>query len=67
MGAEVAVFLVEDRQLHGVDHAANGVDDTAGQEPSKGLARKRCDNLSKGQHADPAHGNVNQEETIWGR
>ena len=29
MGAEVTVFLVENRQLQGVDHAAHGVDDAA--------------------------------------
>lgn len=37
MGAEVTVFLVEDRQLQGVDHAAHGVDDATRQKPSEGL------------------------------
>ena len=60
MGAEVTVFLVEDRQLQGVDHAAHGVDDATRQKPSEGLARKGRDDLSKGEHADPAHGNVDQ-------
>lgn len=66
MASEIFVLIVKDWKLQSIDHAANGVDDTAGQEPSKGLARKRCDNLSKGQHADPAHGNVNQGRKPFG-
>ena len=55
---EIAVLLVKDRQLHGIDYAAGGINDTAGQKPAKGLPRKCRDDLSKGKYADLAHGNV---------
>ena len=55
---EIAVLLVKDWQLHGIDHAACGINDTAGQKPAKGLPRKCRDDLSEGKYADPAHGNV---------
>ena len=60
MGTEILVSGIKDWKLQGVDHAAHGVDDATRQKPSEGLARKGRDDLSKGEHADPAHGNVDQ-------
>lgn len=58
MGAEIAEPAVEHRQLQRVDHAAHGVDDAAGQQPAEGAARQGVDEAFEGDHADPAHGDV---------
>ena len=33
MASEIFVLTVKDRKLQSIDHAANGVDDTTGQQP----------------------------------
>lgn len=59
MGTEVFVSGVEERQLQRIDHAADGVDDSSGQQPSKCCRRQGVDNLAEGQYTYPAHGDVN--------
>jgi len=58
VGAEIFVFRVEDRQLQRVDHAADGVDDTAGQQPCKGGRRESRNDLADRHDAHPAHRDV---------
>ena len=33
VGAEEFMFRIEDRQLHGIDDTAYGIDDATGQQP----------------------------------
>ena len=35
MASEIFVLIVKDWKLQSIDHAANGVDDTTGQQPSE--------------------------------
>ena len=45
MGAEIFMAVVEERQLHRLDNAAQGIDNAAGQEPQKSCRGKRADDL----------------------
>lgn len=58
VGAEARMQSVEDRELQSVDDAADGVDNAARQEPAEGGWGQGVYDLSKGQHAGPAHADI---------
>ncbi len=58
MGTEVLVAGVEDRKFQCIDHTANGVNDSACEQPAEGFCREGRDNLAEREDADPAHRNV---------
>ena len=60
VGTEIFMPGVENGQFQGVDDAAQGVNNAAGQKPEKPGFRKGADDLGDGQDAYPAHGNINQ-------
>lgn len=60
VGSEVLMPGVEDRQLQGIDHAAQGIDDAAGQKPQETGSGQGAEDLGKCQDAYPAHGNIDQ-------
>ena len=66
MGAKILIPAVKDRQFQGIDHATDGVDDSAGQEPAKSASGKGGGNFSKSQYTYPAHGDVNERgKPLW--
>lgn len=58
MSAEARMKLIEYRELQGVDHAADRVDDTTGKKPGKCLRTHEMINATDREDAEPAHGNV---------
>lgn len=67
MSAEARMKLIEYRELQGVDHAADRVDDTAGEKPGKCLWAHEMINAADREDAEPAHGNVDGGiEPFWG-
>lgn len=44
MASEIFVLIVKDWKLQSIDHAANGVDDTTGQQPSESAGLKEFSN-----------------------
>ena len=58
VGTEIFVQTVEYREFAGVDYAADGINDTAGQKPVKCLFVQQLYNIAKGKYTQPAHGNV---------
>ena len=55
---------VENGELQCVDHTADGVDNTAGKQPSKPSLGKCVNNWNEGQNTQPAHANV-QHGTLY--
>ena len=55
---EILVLRIEDRKLQGIDHTADGIDDTAGKEPSKPARGRLWKIGTKSKYTQPAHSNV---------
>ena len=60
MGTEILMFGIEDRKFQGVNDAADGINDTAGQKPSECARCQGCDDLFDRGETYPAHGDVDQ-------
>ncbi len=58
VGTEVFVAAIKYRKLQGINHAADGIDDTSGQQPVEGFSRQGTEYLRKGQQTYPAHADV---------
>ena len=58
MGAEEFVLSVKNGKLQGIDHTADGIDDTACQKPAEGSMREHVPECSEDTETYPAHGNV---------
>lgn len=58
MTAEAWMAVIEDGQLQGIDDAADGVDDAAGQQPAELCGAQVVPQLREGQDADPAHADI---------
>ena len=58
VGAEIFMLRVEDRQFQSVDHAADRVDDPAGEEPGESGRSQGCDDLTDRHDAHPAHRDI---------
>lgn len=58
VGTKIFMSGIKNRQLQGIDDAANGINNPAGQKPAKCLGRKGIYNLCKGKNTYPAHGNI---------
>lgn len=58
MGTEIPVSVIKNRQLQGINHAANRIDDAAGQKPEKGAVRKCAPQLAENAEADPSHRDI---------
>ena len=58
MSAETRMKLIEYRELQGVDHAADRVDDPAGEEPGESGRSQGCDDLTDRHDAHPAHRDI---------
>lgn len=58
VGAKVLVVGIEKRKLQSIDDAADGVDDTARQKPSKSRSGERVEDGNKGQNTQPSHSDI---------
>ena len=47
VGAEILMLRIEDRKLQRIDHTADGIDDTAGKEPSEACAGQIVEDRNK--------------------
>lgn len=64
--SEILVSGIKDRQLQGVDHTADGVDDPTSQQPAKSGFGQCVDDREKGQDTQPAHSNVQYRGNPFG-
>ena len=58
VGTEILMLRIEDRKLQRIDHTADGIDDTAGKEPSEACAGQIVEDRNKSKYTQPAHSNV---------
>ena len=58
VGTEILMLRIEDRKLQSIDHTADGIDDTAGKEPSEACAGQIVEDRNKSKYTQPAHSNV---------
>ena len=58
MGSEVSVPGIEYRKLQRVDYAADGIEDSTGQEPVKRTSRKIRKKRGKCCHTGPSHSDI---------
>ncbi len=58
MGSEIGVLGIKDRQLQRINDAADRINDAAGEQPEESGERKRMQQLSEYENADPSHCNV---------
>ena len=59
MGTEFRESFIEYLQLHGVNDAADGINNSADGQKQKGLQRKADIQLRHDKNADPAHSDIN--------
>lgn len=60
VAAEVFVFVVENRELQGIDDSADGVDDSACEEPAESSRCEGIYNLAEGEDAGPSHSDIEE-------
>ena len=60
MGAEKLMSAVKYWKLQGIYDAADGVNNTAGEEPSKSRVGQHVPERPEYREADPSHGNINE-------
>jgi len=60
MGAKVWIFGVKNRQFKGIDHAADGINNTSRKQPQKSCGGQGIPKGAKDGNANPAHGNINE-------
>ena len=66
VGAEILMLRIEDRKLQSIDHTADGIDDTAGKEPSEACAGQIVEDRNKSKYTQPAHSNVDHRgKPFW--
>jgi len=66
VGAEVFVQPVKYREFAGINDSADRINDSAGKEPAKRIVVEQGHNITKGEYAQPAHGNVeNGGHPFW--
>ena len=58
MGAKVRMSGIEDRQLQCIDDTANGIDNTAGQQPEKRTRCQGANDWTECQDAGPSHADI---------
>lgn len=58
MRTEVLMFRIEDWEFQCIDHTADGINNTAGQEPAETCTGKVVEDRDKSQDTQPAHSNV---------
>lgn len=66
MGTKPAVLRIKYRKLQGIDHTACGIYDASCQQPEKSGMGQTVDDLGKGQHTGPAHGNIEKRGKPFG-
>ena len=58
VGAKAGMPGVKEGKLQRINDASHRVNQSAGQKPEEAGERKRADELSEYEHADPAHRNI---------
>ena len=66
VGAEILMLRIEDRKFQGIDHTADGVNDSAGQKPVKASPWESMKNRYECQDTQPAHGDVQYRRKPFG-
>ena len=66
MASEVLVLSVEDRKFQCVDNTADGVNNTACQEPAESGGGQRVEEFTDSKDADPAHSDIENGRDPFG-